>query len=306
MSTSRKSATAATIGGLLLGGLLTVPTLLQAQPTAHYVPGVEGIKAGSLPPPGLYLKDYNFFYEATSLHDAAGNDTPGLNPRVFNYSNVPRLIWISDAELGGGYLGADGYVPLSYKSRRIGPPGEVFHDQTFGIGDFFAEGIWSVNRKQFDLCLRYGLWMPTGDFTPANPTRAGFGYFGHQFTFGGTWFPDSEKQWAISALNRYEFNQEQSHTHIIRGQAYTLEWGVSRTFAKKFDVGAVGYYQQQVTEDRGTDATSARDRVAAVGPEVNYYHAPATIRFALRYEYEFLAESRLQGQVVVFTITKRF
>ena len=31
--------------------LVSLPLLLQAQPTAHYVPGVEGLKGASLPPP---------------------------------------------------------------------------------------------------------------------------------------------------------------------------------------------------------------------------------------------------------------
>jgi hypothetical protein len=41
------------IGSLLIAGLFTLPNLVQAQPTAHYVPGSEGIKAATLPPPGI-------------------------------------------------------------------------------------------------------------------------------------------------------------------------------------------------------------------------------------------------------------
>ncbi len=48
-------------------------------------------------------------------------------------------------------------------------------------------------------------------------------------TAGATWYIDEEKTWAVSALNRYEFNTEQRNTDIIPGQTYTLEWGVSKT-----------------------------------------------------------------------------
>lgn len=41
------------LGSLLIAGLLTLPVFVQAQPTAHYAPGLEGIKAATLPPPGL-------------------------------------------------------------------------------------------------------------------------------------------------------------------------------------------------------------------------------------------------------------
>ena len=50
------------IGSLVVAGLVAVPALLQAQPTAHYAPGTEGIKAATLPPPGIYVRDYNSFY----------------------------------------------------------------------------------------------------------------------------------------------------------------------------------------------------------------------------------------------------
>ena len=35
-----------------------------AQETGHYVNGVEGIKAATLPPPGFYYRLYNVFYNA--------------------------------------------------------------------------------------------------------------------------------------------------------------------------------------------------------------------------------------------------
>ena len=52
--------------------LAAVPSLLLAQPSAHYAPGVEGIKGASLPPPGVYFRDYNYFYWADQLNDSSG------------------------------------------------------------------------------------------------------------------------------------------------------------------------------------------------------------------------------------------
>jgi hypothetical protein len=42
--------------------LLVLHCALKAQPTAHYPPGLHGINAATLPPPGFYVRDYNFFY----------------------------------------------------------------------------------------------------------------------------------------------------------------------------------------------------------------------------------------------------
>jgi hypothetical protein len=124
-------------------------------------------------------------------------------------------------------------------------------------------------------------------------------------TAGVTWYIDEAKTWAVSALNRYEFNTEQDHTDIISGQAYTLEWGVSKTLAKIIDVGPVGYFQTQVTPSSGS-SYSNRGRVAAVGPEVSVAFPKQMVFLSARYNYEFMACSRAQGNAVTLTLTKRF
>jgi hypothetical protein len=49
---------------LLAAGLLTLPGLVQGQAivAGHYPAGVEGIKGSTLPPPGLYFRDYTIGY----------------------------------------------------------------------------------------------------------------------------------------------------------------------------------------------------------------------------------------------------
>jgi hypothetical protein len=286
---------------------LALTCRLYAQPTAHYVPGVEGLKAATLPPPGVYLRDYNVAYYADRLNDNSGSQVPGLDAKAFIYANVPRVIWITDKQLLGGYLGIDGLLPLQYTELdfKAGPNTLVNHG-TFGVGDVFFEGTWSKHIEKFDFSAAAGFWAPTGDFDPHQPTWAGHGYWTAMLTAGATWYIDHDKRWAVSALNRYEFNTEQDKTDIIPGQAYTLEYGVSYGVSKTVDVGAAGYYQQKVTEDSGTGASSARDRVAGVGPEVSVFYPKYMLGWSLRYAYEFMAESRLQGHTVALTITKRF
>jgi hypothetical protein len=285
------------IGGLLLAGLLAVPNLVQAQPTAHYAPGLEGIKAASLPPPGVYVRDYNWFYYANQANDPQGNKA--ASTEVFVYANVPRLVWITEAKPLGGYLGVDALVPLKYTYLQ-----GAGHD--FGVGDAFLEGTWSWHLKQWDMSLGVGVWAPTGDFSMTKPSLAGSGYWGEMLTAGATWYPDEAKKWAFSVLNRYEFNQEQDETHITPGQAYTVEGGLSYGVSKTVDVGAIAYYQQQVTGDAGGLAALHRQngRVAGVGPEINAFFPSITLGVSLRYAYEFMAESRLQGHTITLTLTK--
>jgi hypothetical protein len=292
--------------------LMALPGILQAQPSAHYAPGVEGIKGASLPPPGVYFRDYNYFYWANSLNDSAGNKIGPANLYAFTYVNLPRVLWITDMKFLGGYVGVDGFLPLVSQQASVNqpPPAGQFKNNTFGIGDLFVEGTLSWHTKQFDFALGSGVDMPTGNSSgnPGPTTEPGLGYWTFMQTAGATWYIDDEKTWAVSALNRLEFNTEQRFTGITYGDAYTLEWGVSKTMAKFIDLGAVGYYQQQITGDSpGSPAPlGGLNRVAAVGPEISVAFPQQMFFVSLRYNYEFMAYSRAQGNDVTLTLTKRF
>jgi hypothetical protein len=291
------------ICSLLAVALAAIPGAIQAQPDAQYVPGVEGIKGASLPPPGFYLRDYNVFYVADQLNNGAGRSAGPANFQALNYANVPRAIWITDTKFLGGNVGVDGLLPLIYQSVRAGS----FNSSTFGIGDFFAESTLSWHPKQFDFSAGCGLWTPTGDSASPPTTRVGSGFWTPMLTAGATWYPDEAKTWSISALNRYEFNTEDRDTHETPGQADTLEWGLSKLLHKTIDCGVVGYYQQRVTSSTGPNpAEFPYSRVAAIGPEISVAFPSAMLFVSLRYDYEFLAENRAQGHTVALTLTKRF
>jgi hypothetical protein len=293
------------IGPLLTAGLVALPNLLLAQPAAHYPPGLEGIKAATLPPPGVYLRDYNYFYQASRANDAQGNQA-AVNPTAFIYANVPRLLWITDVQVLGGYLGLDALVPIQYNHIEIGPAN--YDSSTFGIGDAFVEATLSWHLKQADLAIGYGVFAPTGNTAPNEPlpsTRIGLGYWTHMLTAGATWYIDTDKKWAISALNRYEFSTEKEDTEKIPGQVYTVEGGLSYAISKGIDIGPIAYYQQQVTPDTGS-SWSSRSRVVGVGPEISTFFPQWMLGASLRYAYEVMSQSRLQGQTFTLTITKRF
>jgi len=287
---------------LMLAVLLAaLPNLVPAQPSAHYVPGSEGLKGASLPPPGFYVRDYNFFYWAGQVNNAAGNNAGVPNFQAFTYANIPRVIWITDTKFLGGCVGVDALLPLVDQHVRAGG----FDGTTFGIGDFFGEGTLSWHPKQFDFSIGSGVWAPTGDSAAPPTTRVGAGFWTFMQTAGVTWYVDGDKTWAVSALSRYEFNTEQRDTDVIPGQTYTLEWGVSKTLAKVVDLGAVGYYQTQVNPNGGA-SYSSRSRVAAVGPEASIAFPEQMFFVSLRYNYEFMADSRAQGNAITLTLTKRF
>ncbi|MBL9154621.1 MAG: transporter [Verrucomicrobiales bacterium] len=278
-----------------------------AQFTGHYPMGVEGVKGGTLPPPGLYLRDYNLFYGADDL--AVAGLPPGFVFDIEAVALAPRLVWISEMKLLGGYYGADVLVPFGYvewEQGIAGAPGYAADDY-FGIGDIFVEPVTlSWHGDRYDAGVGYGFWIPSGDFDAARPALLWKGFWSHMFTVGTTWYPDAEKTWSVSLLNRYEFHHEHEDSGIRPGQTLTMEWGLSKALTKTLELGLSGYYQQQTTGDSGVGASGVKDHVVALGPEVNVFWPKAGLFTSLRYNHEIDAQDRPEGHSVTLTLTKGF
>ena len=171
---------------------------------------------------------------------------------------------------------------------------------------FFEPLVLAWHPSPFDFAVAYGAWMPTGNFSAADPVSPGKGFWSHMLTAGATWYPDEKKTWSFSVLNRYEFHTTQDDTGIRPGQTYTLEYGLAKALTPVFDLGVVGYFQKQTTTDGGTAVSRVRDHAAAIGLEAAYAFPKIMLFTSLRYEHEFTAKDRPQGNVINLTITKRF
>ena len=145
---------------------------------------------------------------------------------VFTYANIPRVIWITDTKFLGGFVGVDALLPLVDQQRegRRHLTAPLLASE-ISLAKARSRGISS------SLTLRSAaaFGRPRAIPRPQPTTRVGAGFWTFMQTAGATWYIDEEKTWAVSALNRYEFNTEQRDTHVTPGQAYTLEWGVSKT-----------------------------------------------------------------------------
>ncbi len=290
-------ATAAVIG------LLTFPaiTLASSIPSfgGHYPIGVEGIKGGSLPPPGFYIRDYNQFYFADRLNDPNGHSI--MDPDLFAYAQAFRPVYITNWKLAGGFYGMDLLVPFIVTDFN----GECGS----GLGDIFLEPITlSWHWQKADLGVGYGLWVPSGSARLGNPTKPGKDFWSHMFTLGGTWYPDAEKTWSVSLLNRYEIHTEHEDIDITPGNTYSLEVGVAKAVSKTVELGVAGYYQQQTTKDSGpAPHSSDLDHVYGVGPEIVVAIPKCALFISARYAREFGAEGyRPEGNNFTLTLTKRF
>lgn len=265
----------------------------------HYPAGIEGIRAASLPPKGLYFRDYNYFYTS----DKYRSSSVPSDFDAFVYAQTPRLIWMTGWKPLGFDYGLDALAPLVYTDIKVGG----VKDSKFGLGDMaFEPLLLSRNFERFDVAAAYGFFAPTGEFNTDRAVYPGKGYWGHMLTLGGTYYITKDKSLSVSLLDRYEFNMEQDKTHLTPGQQNTLEGGLSYSLSKTIDVGLVGYYVQQTTDESGTGASTVRDHVVAAGPEVNIAWPSVGLISSLRYNYEIDAQNRPQGHQFCLTLTYRF
>ena len=273
----------------------------------HYPNGVEGIKAASVPPPGVYLRWYNFYYGAGEINGGGGEALPiGFDVGV--WATAPRVVWITKHKFLGAYVGFDVMLPIIRTGLNI--DALRYDGSTLGLGDFyFSPLILSWHGKRYDAALAYSLFVPTGKWSRGDPCSAGKNYWTHMITAGGTVYLDQEKKWSASVLGRYEIHSGRRDEDVKLGQDFHCEWGVARTVRKTIDVGVVGYCQFQVTKDRGHDVTwdpDVKDRAFAVGPEVCIFFPKAVCFLSIRGLFEFGVRDRSQGHMIVVTLTKRF
>lgn len=287
---------------------LGLATGVLAAEQSHYVNGVEGIKAPSLPPPGVYGRLYTAWYAADTLRDADGDKLPvGFDATV--WAVVPRVIWITPYKILGADYGMDVLAPYLAKSIEI--DAMTLDADSSGFGDICVEPLllsWHLPRA--DICAAAGAYLETGDFDAKDPSSPGDGYNSLLFTLGSTLYLDPEKTWAASILARYEVNGEKDDVEITPGDAFHFEWGLSKNIGKLLDVGVAGYCQWQVTDDSGAGVPAGtrgdHDQAFAAGPEVQYVIPQIKTIASLRYEQEFAVRDRPEGQIAVLTLTKIF
>ncbi|MBN1437701.1 MAG: transporter [Sedimentisphaerales bacterium] len=288
---------------LLSVGLLGTAS---AQLTGHYPLGAEGIRAASVPPPGLYLKNYFFYYESDVYRDGqGGNNGMGLDLDAFVF--CPRLIWMTGDTVLGADFGMDVLLPLNYTDLEMDTVNFRTHD--LSIGDMCIEPIllgWHCDN--YDIGAGLAFWIPTGDREADNPATPGKDFYTTMFTLGGTYYFDAERTLSASILGRYELHGDMRHDDIRPGDNLLFEWGVAKTIMPCVDLGVVGYNQWQLTDDTGDDVTwnDVHDRVGAIGPEVQVFFPEYTTFVSFRWEWEYSAVDRPEGSTAVLTITKIF
>jgi hypothetical protein len=287
-----------------------IPVCSYAQYKGDHIPGFIGLEAGTQAPPGLYLANVVWVYPTSTVKDNAGNAVT-LPGSLTSTADIILVNVVTNYKLFGANIGGSGAFPF-IKNRIQFNSLDV--STGFAYTDMFVNASLGWALKRVDILAGYNLYIPTGRFSSSGTNNTGLGIWGNEFTIGSTVYLDQKKTWNAAANFALEFHTDKKGTNINVGDLGTVEGGLGKTFYKKvsgpipmiMNVGVAGYAQFKVTGDSGSDIPpllqGLKDRVFALGPEFNIYVPKPRLTFLVRYEPEFAARNRTQGQTIVFSI----
>ena len=239
---------------------------MQAQAGGHYVPGIEGVKAASVPPAGNYYIGYAVNYDIDSLKaPGTSNDIPGSNTGSVT-AIAHRFVHMTNKKVLGADYGFEAIVPMLNKDFSFSAAG--YDNSKSGIGDVFVgPAILSWHGNMWDAAAAAGFWFDNANSDEmASP---GNGYNSTMLTAGGTKYLTADKSVSASALMRYEVNGK-ADGGFEPGDQVSVEWGLGKKLNDVTEIGLVGYDQMQVTKDKGTGATDNKFSKHAIGLEGSY------------------------------------
>jgi hypothetical protein len=298
---------------VLLAFCLLASMSVAAQERGQYVPGTRGLNTADQPPPGFtYINSFSW-YPTSTYKDRNGVKSP-ITFHIDQYVDNNVLAYTPKKKFLGAIYSASLTVPIQNSPVSLPDLGVKFGG--IGVGDLYVEPLslgWEL--KKWKIRAAYGFVAPTGRYHDGATDNTTTDYWGHEFTFGGTYYPSETGHWQINASSVWELHQSKRHERVRVGDNVTFEYGVGKTLvrhegAQQFQFGIVGYSQFQLTNEGGLDAPPinmrVKDRVHAIGPEFGVMLPARKFSFFIRVLPEYGARARTQGVTVVTGVGKTF
>jgi hypothetical protein len=252
--------------------------------------GLIGVSAG-VPPPGIYMFDQVFTYQANFTG-------PGVVTALGGNGKVGVQVANDDQGFlfvpGWTFLGAtyDAVFVQPFVQTSVGSPLNL---QFSGVHNSYivpVELSWHLGTSGFFVKAGLGIWTPDGTIQgPTGLANQGVPFWTFSPEIIVSYLKDG---WNLSAGIYEEFNTQNSISHYTSGNIFHADFTATKTIGK-WTVGPVAYYYGQVTDDKcaadclpftkvlpgigptGTLLNPQRFSVWAVGGLFAYNFGPATL-----------------------------
>jgi hypothetical protein len=259
-------------------------------------PGIFIGASAGVPPPGIYMFNQVFTYQA-NLAGPGVKTGLGGNTKVGDQAavDIQGFLFVP----GWTFLGAT-YDAVIVQPFVMGSLGSPFNIQESGVHNTYivpVELSWKLADSGFAIKTGLGIYVPdgtqhafipgvTGSAVPA-PAGAGYPFIGDPYwTFQPEVIVSYLKDgWNLSAAIYAEINTRNTATQYRTGNILHADFTATKTIGK-WTFGPVAYYYGQVSDDScsatcgyltGTLLNPQRFDIWAVGGLVGYNFGPAAL-----------------------------
>lgn len=282
-----------------------------AQLNTQHLKGAVGLKAGSQPPPHVYLiAPLVYVYSADRVNDRNGNALP-IDGSITSALFGPGVSVVTSKMLLGAHYGFQVLLPLGANNRIEAT--EIDLNPGAGLTDTVVQPIslgWSFKRA--DAIAGYIIYMPTGRYTSGANDNTGLGMWGQEVSFGTTVYLNEARQFHIATLATFNFQSKKEDSQTQVGTAMNLEGGAGVDFLQGgLTVGLAYSSTFKLTADQieGLPGILIRgkNRAVALGPEVSLALARKGVLYGLvRMTYQWEVYTRTTTQGSLFSIAASF
>ena len=268
--------------GLTLLALASSATAEAREPGAGnaYPAGTSiGLPTGSNPPPGLWLENMLSYYSATAT---SGPGTPVNKTHLDVVAEAPRFLWTAKESVLGASEMAFVVLPvvdLSLSSLPPPNPSGSFSRTAVGNPGIAPINLaWNIAPATFAM-VAIGASVPIGQYSRTSVVNIGNNFWTIQPEAALSYLGDG---WDLTAHLVYNTNTKNKATNYTSGDQLFLDLTATKTLGK-WEVGAVGYYDKQLTADRngggfygppGSGLTFGHPEQFALGALLGYDFGP--------------------------------
>jgi hypothetical protein len=272
--------------------LLTQTPLHATEPgRAGYPDGAENFFAGALPPPGDYFINYINYYSADKLRDGKGNEVP-INFHLTALAEVARWVHVTPVKVLGGDLGMHVIVPLV----DLKVSSAVFPEtRNRSMGDIVTSAFVGWHNENWHYVADFDIVWPTGSYDTNRVANVGMNSAMLTPTLAVSYLSPG---WQLGLKFMYDINMRNKDTDYKSGDAFHMDYLVSRQVTQNLSLGASGYVFQQLNNDKvgGVSIADSKSRAYAFGPAASYQLGKVSLQ--AHYQREFGVRNRPQGDKV--------
>ena len=207
---------------------------------------------------------------------------------------------------GGGHSSADlnGTLTVSAGPFAVMRQGEI-SDARDGFSDLFPQISLRWNSGVNNWMI-YGMGdIPVGTYNSSRLANFGIGHGAMDGGVGYTYL-DTKTGHEFSVVTGLTYNLVNPSTDYQNGIDWHLDWGASQFVTKTMHFGAVGYFYQQLTADRGCAPALCpfESRTIGIGPQAGFIIPGKTLQayFNLRAYWDVDTQNRASGYTVWATL----